>query len=329
MKKNLLILTSLFIGASSFSQTADFQTTLSQVDTSWFGQDQTIDGDTTFQSGSYIFSNSYNMQWGSFTGWSYSNHTDITTPGFLNQFSSITGNGEASDQYGVCYTAGNSRVYNESGTTFTPTGAYFTNTTYTYLSMQNGDNFAKQFGSSLNANGVVDSTDGEDWLLLSVYGLNADSSRTTDFVELYLADYRFTDSTMDYLVNSWEYLDLSSLGSVYGLDFQLSSTDNSTWGMNTPSYFAMDNLSGTGFAGIVKLDDFALSVYPNPTLASLNIEAPVNSQISLFDIRGKLILNQTTSSQKTILNTENMAHGIYVLSVNYNGNITTKKVVKK
>ena len=32
----------------------------------------------------------------------------------------------------------------------------------------------------------------------------------------------------------------------YGLDFGLISSDNGEWGMNTPAYFAMDNLKATG-----------------------------------------------------------------------------------
>ena len=44
------------------------------------------------------------------------------------------------------------------------------------------------------------------------------------------------------VVDSWELVDLSTLGTVYGLSFGLSSSDNGDWGMNTPAYFAMDNL---------------------------------------------------------------------------------------
>ena len=44
------------------------------------------------------------------------------------------------------------------------------------------------------------------------------------------------------VVDSWQQVDLSGLGFVYGLSFDLTSSDISPWGMNTPAYFAMDNL---------------------------------------------------------------------------------------
>jgi len=61
-------------------------------------------------------------------------------------------------------------------------------------------------------------------------------------IEFYLADYRFDDNSKDYIVQNWTNLDLSSLGKVNKLAFRFSSTDNGSWGMNTPSYVCLDNL---------------------------------------------------------------------------------------
>ena len=59
-------------------------------------------------------------------------------------------------------------------------------------------------------------------------------------VDFKLADYTVTEE----LVTDWTFIDLTSLGTnVSKLAFSLSSTDNGPWGMNTPSYFAMDNLT--------------------------------------------------------------------------------------
>ena len=68
------------------------------------------------------------------------------------------------------------------------------------------------------------------------------SGESTGSVDFYLADYRYADSSQDYIVNAWEYIDLSSLGSVDELSFSLSSSDNGSFGMNTPNYFAIDNI---------------------------------------------------------------------------------------
>ena len=55
------------------------------------------------------------------------------------------------------------------------------------------------------------------------------------------------DSTLreqdeDYILGAWQLVDLRPLGRVVGLFFDLSSTDEGDWGMNTPAYFALDNL---------------------------------------------------------------------------------------
>ena len=112
-------------------------------------------------------------------------------------------------------------------------GAYFTNTTWAALSMLNGDGFAKQFGGA--------SGDDPDWLLLSISGYDA-ASAFTGSVDVYLADYRFADNALDYVLDSWLWVDLTELGAVRSLDFVLSGSDMGTFGLNTPAYFAMDDL---------------------------------------------------------------------------------------
>jgi hypothetical protein len=61
-------------------------------------------------------------------------------------------------------------------------------------------------------------------------------------VEFYLADYRFADNRDDYILDTWQYVDLTSLGMIKSLEFTLSSSDIGEWGMNTPAYFAIDTL---------------------------------------------------------------------------------------
>ena len=51
------------------------------------------DGSEFFSSGLARFHNDYNAEYGSWSGWSYSNTSDVSTPGYLNQFSAITGSG--------------------------------------------------------------------------------------------------------------------------------------------------------------------------------------------------------------------------------------------
>ena len=47
----------------------------------------------------------------------------------------------------------------------------------------------------------------------------------------------------DYALESWEKVDLSSFGKVLMVYFNLSSTDVGDYGMNTPAYFAFDDVA--------------------------------------------------------------------------------------
>jgi hypothetical protein len=99
--------------------------------------------------------------------------------------------------------------------------------------MLNGDLFAKQFG------GV--SGDDPDWLLLTITGYDG-AGGPSGSVEVYLADYRFADNALDYVLAEWLWVDLAGLGSVASLDFGLTGSDTGEWGLNTPGYFALDGL---------------------------------------------------------------------------------------
>jgi hypothetical protein len=203
-------------------------------------------GSGGFQSGPARLNNNY-TDWGggyySWDGWAYSNMTDTTTAGYTNQYSAITGSGLNSNNYGISYVQLDymSGTYDPIPTSLTFTsaagckvfGAYFTNTTYAYLSMKDGCFPANKFGGPSGSD--------PDWFLLTITGKDA-SGADTNTVEFYLADYRFEDNSEDYIVDDWEYVDLSSLGMVKSLEFSLSSSDTGDFGMNTPTYFAMDNL---------------------------------------------------------------------------------------
>jgi len=302
----------------------DFETsTLLPAETKWNGSLQTLTSASTFTSGFYDFENTYNIsQYSAYSqAWSYSNHSDITTLGYTNQYSSNVGEGKNSDQYGICNVSdfASNRIYSTSATEFTPTGAFFTNTTYATQSMLNGDGQATQFGDLSN------DFSGEDRFLLTIYGLGADSLKTGDSVNFYLADYRFTDNTEDYIIDEWTWVDLSSLTNVYGLDFELTSSDTNQYGILTPSYFAMDNFDGT-VAGI-ETNESKLSIYPNPTNNELNISVKENSTVRLFDMTGKLI--NTSTSQSILWDVSDLENGIYVLSIETNGVVSTHKIIKQ
>lgn len=193
------------------------------------------DGAGGFSSGGTLFSNNYNSDFDAWDGFAYSNVTDNQTPGFGNQYSAITGLGvDGSSNYAVGFIG-----FTEPPTITFPEptvvpGLFVTNTTYAYFTMLLGDPFAKKFGGETGND--------PDWFLLSITGKDGQGN-PTGTVELYLADYRFEENFKDYIVNQWKWVDLAALGEVKTLTFALSSSDVGDFGMNTPAYFAIDNVN--------------------------------------------------------------------------------------
>jgi len=210
-----------------------------------FQNGATLSPPGSFTTAGATFNNAYDPTFGSWSGWSYSNVTNLTTPGFTNQYAAfnVPGGGTGaggSANYGVAFGfPGGSGFPADPITITAPANQYatsmqITNTTYAALSMLNGDSFAKKFGGA--------SGNDPDFFLLTITGRNA-QNQTTGTVDFYLADYRFTNNSQDYIVSQWTTVDLSSLGSATTtLSFSLSSSDVGSFGMNTPAYFAADNI---------------------------------------------------------------------------------------
>ncbi len=217
------------------------------------------DGAGGFVSRGAVFNNRF-TDFGGFTawsGWSYSNVTDVSTPGFLNQYAAYhlpEGGGDASPNYAIGFAFHPGEAFILLPPETVPLSVRITNTTYAALSMLQGDEFAKRFGG--------ESGDDPDFLLLSITGFDA-FNQPTGTVEFYLADYRFDDNSLDYVVNSWTTVDLTSLGAATTLSFALSSSDVGPFGINTPTYVALDNLE----MGSVVIEEVVAS--PEPGTVSL------------------------------------------------------------
>jgi hypothetical protein len=212
---------------------ADFEDLSLEAESFWNG----ADGSGSFTSGGVTFYNDYNAEWFSWDGFAYSNVTDATTAGYDNQYGVITAGGHAgSANFGVVYVSAMSTIglpTLELAEASTLSGLYVTNTTYPYLSMRDGDDYAKQFGGETGAD--------PDWFLLTIEGFDAEGD-STGTVEFYLADFRAEDAADDYIISDWTFVDLTALGVVATLQLSLSSSDMGEWGMNTPSYFAIDDV---------------------------------------------------------------------------------------
>lgn len=214
-----------------------------------------------FTAGGVHFQNTW-TSWGAWTSWNgfaVSTWNDTATPGYLNQFSSFSGNGaEGTSHYLVGYDDGFSLgpdLIMTFPTDVLVMGLYVNNTTYAGLAMRDGDDgglgIAKKFGGPSGTD--------PDWFVLNIAAYDAASNliATNSF---FLADYRFPNSSEDYVISTWTWLDLSPFGpQVRRLEFTLDSSDVGLWGINTPTYVAMDQLKYIPEPGTLAFIAFGLA----------------------------------------------------------------------
>lgn len=319
MKKTLLTLAVLAAtGAFAQTTTVGFEDLTLAPNSHYDGSD----GSGGFTSGGVFFTNSYDQDWDYWAGgFIYSNSTDVTTAGYTNDFSAYTGIGSGgSANYSVNY-GGNIDFTTEVAIN----SIDITNTTYAALSMLNGDSFGKQFGSPNNAQGQPDGTNGEDFfrLLITGYAGNGDSVGTVTF---YLADYRFADDQQDYILDTWETVDLTSLGNIRYLDFALESSDTNEYGILTPAYFALDNLV-YGTLGTQENAALKFSLYPNPANDLVTIKGAAGT-LRIIDAAGAVVYEETTSGIAT-LSCEGWQGGYYIVEFSNPSGISRSQLVKK
>lgn len=323
MKKTILLfLTSFAIGMSA-------QTTVTFEEFDLPANESNVDAGASglFEAGNIALPNDYNAGYDSWMGWAISTVTDNTTPGYLNDESAITGSGfGGSEAYGVSFFFGGPNTMDLAGAAAggVVNGMYITNATYAFFSMRDGDSVAKKFGGE-------DGTD-PDYFLLTVKGV-LNGMETADSVDFYLADYRFEDNAQDYIVDDWTWLDLTSLGPVDQLTFTLNSTDVGQFGMNTPAYFCVDNVStADGLTGSAEtLPAASFSLFPNPVADVLNINWDSEEEASLFvrSMDGRVVL------QKILVNGQNQVQmsllpaGAYSAQIFSGGRTAGEIIIKK
>jgi hypothetical protein len=325
MSKILLSLALIWVLGSNFSvaqTTSSFDDLNLNSNSYWNGSD--LSGG--FISGNAFFVNNYDTAFYSWTGFAYSTIKDTLTPNYTNMYSAITAAGQSGEAYGVAYissyggptylTLRNAAVGKEVN------GFFITNSTYAFLSMRDGDAISKKFGGS--------SGNDPDWFKLKILGyLNGNLVDTTNF---YLADFRDVNNANDYIVKDWTWVDLTVLGNVDSLSFELSSSDVGAWGMNTPSYFCMDELVTSDGVGMLNpfTQDFQLKVYPNPAVGHLNVSlSSLADEIKLIDMSGRVVRHVVPKQLNTQLDISSLSKGIYFLQITVQGQQKVQKIVKR
>lgn len=187
-------------------------------------------------SGGVSFANTYGIDrydgydypyWSGFAASAVSTVVSGTAKGaFADQYTSYPGGGRTSSTYAVGYSSA------AVVTLPVPTpvsGFWIANTAYAYLTMANGDEY--NFSSPLPA--------GTGWFAVTATGRLGGGPAGTS--SIFLADLRGAAPLG--IRAGWSWFDLSPLGTVDRIEFSFAGSDTGAFGLNTPAYFAMDDLT--------------------------------------------------------------------------------------
>jgi len=334
MKKQVLTLCAIagFLLSSELMNAqniATFDDLTLAADSYWNGADTPMG--TTFTNGNAIFPSFFDTTYGGYWtgGWAYSNIKDTTTGDFTNLYSAYTGKGfENSANYAIGQ-QNSIIILNNEAIGKSVKGLYITNGTYPALSMKNGDFISKKFGGETGND--------PDWFKLTIRNWY-NGTLSNDSVEFYLADYRFEDNTKDYIVNTWQWVDLALLGHTDSLQFILSSSDNGAWGMNTPSFFCIDNFTTDDIAGNNNINlakHPIIHVFPNPVNNQLHLNhhnlLSEKINITIYDVNGKRVYSEYLIPTNEIItfDASQLQKGIYFVNINDSKLSINNKFVKE
>ncbi len=320
----LIIALGLFLTNTTKAQTtSDFENITLKTNSYWNGSDYS----KGFTSGNAKFNNIYDSAFGgSWGSWSVSNMKDSVTAGYMNQYSVCNGMGYNSSNYAVAYysnyTPNPTIVLTGAASGKTVAGCWINNSTYAYMDMKNGTpSVSKKFGG-------VNGTDADYFKLRAIGYLGG--KEILKKVDLMLADFTSSDSTKDYILKNWTWLDLSVLGNIDSVQFTMESTDTGSFGINTPTYFCMDNFTTNNTAlSISENSIHALYMYPNPASNVLSVsEYGEKATISILDMTGKYIIANNIMLSNSI-DISAMNSGVYIIQISKNDIVYTAKFVKE
>jgi len=223
-------------------------------------------------------------------------------------FSSVRLDSTEGKQFGISYASPNSELELRDNKDHIIKGFFITNSTYTALSMKYGDAYTKKFGG-------VDGDD-PDWLNLQItgYNTNGDSTGTVNYK---LADFTADDSTKDYIIETWQWVDLTDLGEINKLNFTMSSTDNGNWGMNTPAFFCMDNMHVSYLTSREDIQSDIMLIYPNPSNGVFRISSKDSQgmDIRIYTITGHQVTHINEYIPGDYISIEDQSPGTYVVKI--------------
>ncbi|PHI19914.1 hypothetical protein CEQ90_10200 [Lewinellaceae bacterium SD302] len=314
------LLIGLFVSSLNAQLVADFESLTTGPDQAFYGQD----GVFTRTSGGVIMDiTSYGTFDGGFFwgGMAASSYTGGMTGGLEEQFTARNGSGaEGSGGYAVTFGERVVIRLDESVAGGVVEGMSVSNTAYAYFVIRDGNMFSDLFGG--------ESGDDPDFFFLTVKGFS-DGELTTDSVNFYLADYRFEDNEQDYIIEDWEFINLSSLGGVDSLELTLKSSDFNNFGILTPAYVAIDNVITASPSSVRSLSDLPeVNLFPNPAKNEVRLTTTqgLTGAYQLYNLFGQRV---ATGQWNGALNLSGVTAGTYQLLLETESGWLPRRFVKQ
>lgn len=212
---------------------ATFDDLALEPETAWYGKRESEGHDHrsfTYYSGSYSFPCEYAPSLFTWGGVAYSNQTKTTFNSlFPDQFNSVVGHGvNGSKNYAVAYAYGQHTVEvrtTHAGPAVIP-GTFVTNTAWVKEVTQKGTGMGDEPHTPFHKG---------DYLLLIASNSKGQS------IEFPLVDYRSSNDAEHYVIDSWQWLDLSALGETESVIFSMKGTRVAGGGTTIPAYFCLDD----------------------------------------------------------------------------------------
>lgn len=192
------------------------------------GNDQTTY--SLFYSGSYAFTNTWTEAWQAWSGFAYSNltATDWTAHLFPDQYRSAVGHGaNGSKNYAIAYVApGFNYPQIRMPKRMKVPGMYIANEAWAKYTYEHGTGMGAEPNEPFHQG---------DYYIILAKGDNG------EVVRIPMIDYRASNPKKWEAIDGWKWINLSDLGEVASITFDVEGSRDNGFGSTIPFYFALDD----------------------------------------------------------------------------------------
>lgn len=271
------------------------------------------------------FQNYYDTTYFYWTGYAISNQVNPANKGLAGQYDCIAGSGaKETTNFAISFGAKNYlKIPALVDQDLVLTSLSITNNNYAAFSMLEGDAFAKKFGGE-------DGNDA-DYFYVTIKAFK-NSTILGDSINVFLADFRSSDNTKDYILNEWKDVDLKPLYSnsnltADSLSFELHSSDVGNYGINTPAYFCLDEIQFE-YRTDVQTSVVEANVAPNPFNNQFHINCTEATNVQIFNAQGQMIqdLGKVHAAK---IDAATWVSGIYFVRLQQGTSTEVRKLMKQ